>query len=335
MYIKKIVFGCLLFLGLSGCSTFPKSPIPGDPTTAFNKKDLPVSTVITALKCQIEKGLKAIKKKNGEVAKDRKFKLKDGTAEITIQAILAGNGQGKVNYILPTGGEDTTTPEFSETRVATEKRTIVREFGIETGDTSGESICDHKRLKDLAMEDFIKDQMIAAFTDTLDVPRQSTGKPYNPKFTDNSMSFEINFKAERKRAGSLAAEIITAGGMPAETLGPSFELKSDRTAENTVLLTFPMLASDSGDSRKFYVTVGPLGVSYSLEQPYVEKKHAKYLKVDPALIKSPPDAITFFRKEDGAEELREFDTLGLGDVDKKEGTVKRLPLPIEEGPDSF
>ncbi len=267
----------------SACSLVPGSPIPGGETNPVTLKPIHVTTVLSALKCQVDRGIKMVEKRknelraNGDPRADT-FNLLEGTATFSGKTTIVGTDDGDVSILIPTGISEV-TPNFGGKFTSTATEDVARKFGV-GNETDDVSICDHKTLKDsgVVVGTFIADRMLAAFNDTAKIPlrRNAEGAlvSYGPKLQNTELKITATFNVQRVLDAGVKAKVLFSSTNPSSpTLSPGIAFINDEKGEYSISVTFPMLAADTGDKRRFFQCIHPGGATYCLEVPYVEKKH--------------------------------------------------------------
>jgi hypothetical protein len=255
------------------------------------------------------------------------FQLRDGTVTFTGKTTVVGTDDADISIAIPIG-ISTVTPNVGGKLTGTATEEISRTFGI--GTDVKLSMCDHPVLRRDKIEvgTFFADRMVAAFNDTLAIPEYKRSDmasiPFGPSLRNNELKLSANFSVQRVLDAGVKAEVLfSSNNSSAPTLTPGIVFTNDAKGEYTISITFPMLATDKGDSRRFYQCVRKEDLTYCLEAAYVEEKHQGLLKPS-----APEEAETFGLLEQPPEAAIE-------------GEEKRqLPAPIpglliERGPLAF
>lgn len=328
---RCIALSLISFIAAS-CSLVPQSSIPGGSSDPITLKPIPLSTVLIALKCQVEQGLERIEAQKQNLARNgdprwQSFQLRDGTVTFTGKTTTVGTDDADISIAIPVG-ISTVTPSVGGKLTGTATEEISRAFGI--GTDVKLSICGHAVIRDegINVGTFFSDRMVAAFNDTLAIPEYSRNArqsvPFGPSLRNNELKLAANFSVQRTLEAGVKAEVLfSSTNSSSPTLTPGIAFANDAKGEYAITVTFPMLASDKGDNRRFYQCVRKGAVTYCLEAPYVEEKHR--------------DRLTIL----SAEDADIFGTLRQPDLPEPEGRepTDELPPPfellIEEGPVAF
>ena len=125
-------FLALAFI-VSACSLTPESSIPGEKPNPVTLKPFAVTTVLSALKCQIDRGFVEIEKKQALRAKGdpraRSFNLLKGSATFSGKTTTVGTDDGNISIIIPTGISEI-TPNIGGKFVSTSTQFVTRNFSV-------------------------------------------------------------------------------------------------------------------------------------------------------------------------------------------------------------
>ena len=297
--VRRSLAVALALVG-SACSLTPSSPIPGASSDPITLKPIPVSTVLIALKCQVETGLTRIQdlkdrlRRLGDPSYEI-FDLRKGDATFTGKTTVIGTDDGEVSIVIPTG-ISTITPNVGGKLTATATEEISRKFSL--GTEVDVSICNRPELSEgeIVVGSFVSDRMVAAFQDSLAVPirrvpdidektglqkiDQMTGLPkkkplpFGPALQNTEISITATFSVQRTLEAGIDANVLfSSTNSSSPTLTPGIAFVNDEKGDYTINVTFPMTTSDPGDGQRFYRCVRKANETYCLESPYDEKEH--------------------------------------------------------------
>ncbi len=316
---NKSVLFCFYLIALASCSSVPESSIPGENPKSISLEPIPLTTILSALQCQVEKGVNQVEsmKKNYQMGDPRRtgFKLLSGTATFTGKTTISGTDEGDASIVIPVGiSEITPNVGGKLTNTATEE--ITRKFGITTKKRFGD-VCAKTEEKGIDVGEFFSKRIVASYRDIVDLnyknvrsgERDSENNEtsedqtvlYGPVLSDTELTLKASFSVQRVFDAGISSDILfssTSSSSP--TLSPAVAFVNDQKGEYSITLNFPMSSADTGDNRRFYQCYQPFDITYCLESPYVEQRHRKFFP--PSVVDAEAAPAPLLRPQ-----LREFD----------------------------
>jgi len=317
-----LLFGVLL----SSCSLGLESSVPAVRNNV--KTDhIKVSTILTALKCQMARGrirIDLLKAQNPKNTNMKDFKLKSGTGVFkgTTQ-ILEKNG-ASINAVIPFSGIDGTnvTPRIGGERSATNLQQTsitfsinpnLRDFDkveipvskrIENGPRYDPAVCGEKILLESGIEigDFIERSMVALFKDLTSVPVHYSGKRYGLIMTGKEIQILTDFKIVQKLNGGVSSKILF-GTPRVDNIGPSLSVDSDKTGVYNLLIKLPLDTGNETPSKRLHYCIQRFEKQLCVEEPYSKERLDELQKELSKLDELVPFSLE--TEEEGEEEVRE------------------------------
>lgn len=251
---------------LAGCAGAIQNPtLPGLDRQTFTGMDddiiepIPVSTVMTALKCQLARGFSAIESEKGRdeyksnpVAAG--FIFKDGTGTFSGETKIVETRNGKISAVFPFSGIDGSiiTPAFGRGLTSTDTQKISTKFSISPSGANTE-ICNVQELQDVDVGTFVQDAMLAAFNDTVKVPTSinANGETvlYEPVLRSQEVTIDQSFVVALKVERGITVKALISAPRT-DNIDPVGNMNSDRTGTYTLSIKLPLNTGDTSDPRR-------------------------------------------------------------------------------------
>lgn len=275
------VAAALLPLAVGGCSLTLDPSVPGLENSVATLRPISVPDVLASLKCQMTMGFSEIEKLKGGKYKNypsvSRFKFKKGSGSLSIKVTGVETNGAKINAVIPFTGFTGTnaTPSIGGTVSGTDVTEVKRTFEF-SPDVSPEAIaadlalCNDLKNKNVDFGDFVTNNLIDAFQDTVDVPLNGD-KAYGPIFKVKQFDITTSFSAVLKKEGGFSLKIVPSGPR-LDSIGPSATINSDRTDVHSLTLTLPLDIGNTSDPRRIQFCVENNQKSLCREEPYTDEK---------------------------------------------------------------
>lgn len=291
---------------LGGCSLTQPPNVPGMTNNVASLDPISVPYVLASLKCQVTEGVLEIKRlkttdrfKTHPHVKDFNFN-KTGSGTLSVKVTSVETNGATINAVVPFTGFTGTnaTPSAGGSLSSTGVTELKRTFQITpTAAAIDRDLCKHLRTNQIDVGVFLRNAIVAAFSDTMLVPLRTLKKDqkptapkegkkpvpplkkgdrvaFNPALRTKQFDFTVSFAAVQKKEGGFALKIVPAGPR-LDSVGPETTLNSDRTDVHTLTLQLPLDTNSTSDTRRIH---------------YCVKNHPKWLCVEESFADNLWDA---------------------------------------------
>lgn len=292
--IRPSVFAAVAILLLGGCVALSDSKIPGMGGKVIIVDAPPVSTILTALKCQLARAFKDIedlKKNNSDhplVKEHEELEIKNlgitgGTGTLTTSEKVIHANTGAVSAVIPFTGYAGSTlgPDLGAEITGTATEKTITEFKFEY-DSSTE-ICDVEILKNVDEGTFLKDRIVASVEARLNLAHQDKETKkwsvLGPKILNTKLQIDTTFVVAVGVDGGVTSTILL-GNPRLKSIGPGVTADYNKTDTNTLSVQLTLGTSEKLDSagtpqdprRIIYCDVTNIK-QLCVEEPYDEDRY--------------------------------------------------------------
>lgn len=283
--MRSSICATVAALSLAGCAVLSEPSVPGMDREVFVVEPPKVSTILTALKCQLANAFEKIEKlrKNTKYANNplaKKFKIKNGVGVFQGDTQIIQANTGTVSAVIPFTGVTGSTlgPDLGAALSGTSTENITRTFAI-TPKAKSTDVCDVGELADIDIGTFVEDRLVAEFETSVDLPTRLVEikdedkvkeedkvkceidtepvekqggednckyEAYDPLFSDTSFKFKSSFIVASGFDGGVKATVLLSGPR-VESFGPSVTADYDKSRTYTLTVTMNMGPQEATD----------------------------------------------------------------------------------------